>query len=68
MSIEDMKHVTVEQVLALRDEAIKLESQRDKMIEALRSVLEDGIWTGEDWCPVRAALDNAEAALKAVEE
>lgn len=42
MSIKDMKHVTVEQVLALRDEAIKNEEQRDQLAEALQEVMEYG--------------------------
>lgn len=73
MSIKDMKHVTVEQVLALRDEAIKVEEQRDQLAEALSDMLSGwryvremhGDLYGVGW---DRAEDKARAALKAMED
>lgn len=42
MTIKEMPHVTVEQILALRDAAIKLETERDELlahVERLRGAL-----------------------------
>lgn len=43
MTIKDMPHVTCEQVLALRDAAIKLEEQNHKLKTRLRAMQECAI-------------------------
>lgn len=64
MSIKDMNHVTVEQVLSLRDEAINIERQRDQLAEVLRVAMKSLSTYGNH--PI--IEDRARDALKAMEE
>lgn len=73
MKAKDMPGVTVEQVLRLRDSAIRLEHQRDQLREALSVMLEDYAdacdqWDDESQEFGRKVIEQARTALKDTED